>query len=135
MACKKIQRQLNAWMDQALSPEETRETDDHLALCPACRVMAGHWTSLGQALDRLPAMTAPAGFSQRVCQRLFNPEVPDLAQWWRHLTLAWRSAVCGAVLAGLISGAVLGTSLAAPQDTDNLSTSYQSLYEIRRFYP
>jgi hypothetical protein len=45
-----------------------------------------------------------------------------------------RSAVCGAALAGLLCGAVLGTSFAT-LTPDGSASPYQTLYASEGFYP
>ena len=136
MECHDIVKRLDAWADQALAPGESQKIARHLKQCPACEKKARALAALCRAMDSLPPVPAPAGFSRKVCQALYpGAEIPDLAQWWRHLTLTWRSAVCGAALAGLICGVVLGNHLAVPLDTAEPSNPYQSLYETQRIYP
>ncbi len=135
MKCSDIRSQLDAWMDRELSLEKSREVTEHLDLCPACRKEAEALTALGLALDNLGPVAAPRGFSRQVRQAVrAMAEPPSLSAWWRHLTLVWRSAVCGAALAGLVFGAVMGTSVAATLDTDT-TTPYQSMYDNGRIYP
>ena len=136
MKCNDILKRLDAWVDRELPLGEAREVESHLEQCPACTREARILANLSRALDDLPRIRAPHTFSRQVRQAVHAlAEPPDLAQWWRHLTLAWRSAVCGAALAGLICGAVMGTSLsAATLDTDS-STPYQTLVDSGRLYP
>ncbi len=88
-----------------------------------------------QVLNALPAMAAPAGFSRRTLRAFrMGLEPQNLIQWWQHLNFIMRGAVCGAALAGLLFGAVMGTSLAAP-DTDSPITSYHALYAGTGIFP
>jgi hypothetical protein len=87
-------------------------------------------------LDRLPPLAAPAAFSRRT-MRAFRAglERPGMAEWWRGLNLAMRSAVCGAALAGLLCGAVMATSLTASAPSGGIGP-YQTLYATSEgFYP
>ena len=136
MKCCDIRNRLDAWMDRELSLDEAREVAAHLDLCPDCKKEALALTSLARALDNLRPLTAPQGFSRQVrmaVRALADP--PSLTQWWRHLTLAWRGVVCGAALAGLVFGGVMGTSVAATLDTYGSAVPYQSLIESGSIYP
>ncbi|MCF8093533.1 MAG: zf-HC2 domain-containing protein [Desulfotignum sp.] len=136
MRCNDILKRLDAWVDRELPPGETRALEAHLAHCPACRKEALAQVHLARALDELPPLTAPRKLSRQIRQAIHAlTDPPNLAQWWRHLTLAWRSAVCGATLAGLVCGAVMGTHLAATLDMGSLYTPYQILYDSGRLYP
>ncbi len=136
MRCNNILKRLDAWVDRELPIEEARELEEHLNQCPACRKEAQSLAHLARALDELPPLAAPRKLSGQIRQALHaQVDPPNLAQWWRHLTLAWRSAVCGATLAGLVCGAVMGTHLAAALDPGSPSTPYQILYDSGRLYP
>jgi len=135
MKCKDICNRLDAWVDGELSLDEAREVTAHLDRCSACRKEAMALTALARALDNLQPVPAPQGFSRQVrlaVRALADP--PSLVQWWHHLTLIWRGAVCGAALAGLVFGAVMGTSVAGTLDTDASSTPYQSLIDSGSIY-
>lgn len=136
MKCNDIVKQLDAWVDRELSLAEAREVEAHLEDCPACRREAGILKNLARALDGFQPVAAPAGFSWKVRQAARSlADPPDLAQWWRHLTLAWRGIVCGAALAGLVCGAVLGTSMATPLDNEAVPSPYLTVADSGRLYP
>lgn len=133
MKCSDIRSRLDAWVDRELSLDEAREVKAHLDRCPACRKEAMALTALARALDNLQPIPAPQGFSRQVrlaVRALADP--PSLAQWWHQLTLVWRGAVCGAALAGLLFGAVMGTSVAATLEPD--TAPYQSLIDSGSIY-
>ena len=136
MRCNDILKRLDAWVDRELPRREARALEEHLDQCLACRKKAQALVHLARALDELPPLAAPRKLSRQIRQALHvQVDPPNLAQWWRHLTLAWRSAVCGATLAGLVCGAVMGTHLAAVLDPGSPSTPYQILYDNGRLYP
>ncbi|GAB6905014.1 hypothetical protein DESC_700189 [Desulfosarcina cetonica] len=135
MGCDEVRKRLTAWADGELPPREAERIDHHLSRCPACRLEAHGQRQLSAALNTLPAVIVPAGLAERT-RRVFRTrlERPGLAQWWQQLSLVMRGAVCGAALAGLLCGAVLGTSLSrlAPDNTANL---YQTLYADNGIFP
>lgn len=135
MDCVKIRRHLDAWLDGELPAPEAKRISDHLKSCPSCRLEVQERRQLMDLLDRLPPLAAPAAFSRRT-MRAFRAgmEKPGMAEWWRGLSLAMRSAVCGAALAGLLCGAVLGTRV-IQSETTAAANPYQSVYASKGIYP
>lgn len=136
MECNQVKKQLTAWADQELSAQDQAEIDRHLDACPDCRKEAAALERLNQALDSLGKASAPSGFSLRVCRAAIRQqiEVPDLAQWWQHLTFAWRGLVCGTALAGLVCGVMLATNLSTSLDDGAKTTPYLAMYDDGGFY-
>ena len=132
MQCIEIRKRLDAWLDGELSGEMADSTMRHLEGCPACRLKAERLERIVAALDGLPPMAPPAGLSRKTL-RAFRAglEKPGVAQWWRGLTLSMRSAIFGATLAGLLFGALLGTSFVT-QGPENNANPYQNLYASSR---
>ena len=136
MECNDIVKQLDGWVDHELSYGEARKVETHLGNCPACSRKAKSLIELVRAMESLPGIPAPKGFSRQVCLALRpHIEYPDLVQWWRHLTPAWRSAVCGVAVAGLLCGGLLGKSLAESPYNDTRPVLYLSLADTGVFYP
>jgi anti-sigma factor RsiW len=135
MDCVEIRKRLDAWLDGELPAPEAQRIGDHIKRCPVCRLEAQGHRQLMDLLDHLPPLAAPAAFSRRT-MRAFRAglEKPGVAEWWRGLSLAMRSAVCGAALAGLLCGAVLGTRV-TPLETAAAASPYQSLYASKGIYP
>ncbi len=135
MQCNEIRKRLDAWVDGELSDGTADRITRHLKDCPVCRLKAERIEGIVAALDRLPSMAAPAGLSRKTL-RAFRAgmEEPGMAEWWRGLTLSMRSAICGATLAGLLFGAVLGTSFAT-QGAESNANPYQNLYASRGILP
>ena len=136
MECNQVKKQLTAWADRELSAQDQAGLDRHLEACPDCRKEAAALERLTRSLDRLGRVPAPSGFSLRVCRAVIQQqmEVPDFAQWWQHLTLAWRGLVCGTALAGLVCGVMLATQLGTPLDDGTKTTPYLAMYDDGGFY-
>lgn len=135
MACERIRQRLDALVDGELPAAEVEWMTAHLGACPACRQALAARRQIAAALDRLPSISAPGDFARRT-RRKFRAGVerPGMAEWWQSLSMAMRSALCGAVLAGLLCGAVLGVNVTATQ-ASAATTPYQNLFVSRGFYP
>jgi anti-sigma factor RsiW len=135
MQCIDIRNKLNALADGELPAPEAARITRHLTQCPACRQEADWIRQMATALDALPAVQAPAALSRRTLH-LFRARVekPRLAEWWQGLNLVMRGAVCGTALAGLLCGAVLGTSL-SKLESPGSANPYQTLYASKGIWP
>ncbi len=135
MECTQVKKRLDAWADGEMSRPDRMAVDRHLAGCPDCRDEAASLKRLNLALDGLGPVPAPSGFSGRVCRAARQKiDYPDLAQWWRHLSPAWRTAVCSTAMAGLIFGLVLGTSLATGPDAGTSPAFYLATSDDGGYY-
>ncbi|MFK5952067.1 MAG: zf-HC2 domain-containing protein [Desulfobacterium sp.] len=127
MACNEIIKLLTVWVDGELPVRQAHGIETHLQRCPACRRAARDQRQMAVVLNELPAIAAPAGFSRKTLRAFRSGlERPNLVQWWRQLNFIMRGAVCGAALAGLLFGAVMGTSLS--DLNGDSQTIYHSLY-------
>ena len=136
MKCKEVRKRLCAFFDHELPEEERRAFDDHIKGCADCREALKGLQCLSGALSQMPVIPAPVGFAGRVRQAwraLSSP--PDFWQWWGHLSVAFRGAVCAVTLAGLVFGAVLGSSMTNPPDRYFEAPVYLTMYESRGVYP
>lgn len=135
MNCQDIRNQLDALVDGELPASKAERINRHLNACPTCRRHASELRQMAAALDRLPSLMAPSAFFRQTLKAYrMGLYRPGMAEWWHSLNLAMRSAVCGAALAGLLCGAVLGTSLVT-RLPDGSTTPYQTLYASEGFYP
>lgn len=128
MECDDIVKQLTAWVDNELPPRQAHGIEMHLENCPKCHRAAWDQRQISVLLNKLPTMAAPGGLSRKTLRAFRNGlERPNLLQWWQQLNFIMRGAVCGATLAGLIFGAVMGTSLSDLTDNSR-TTAYHTLY-------
>lgn len=71
MACDQFLELLSARLDGALTEEEERELEEHLAACPDCRAVGAQLSALQGAFPELEeAATVPEGFTQGVMDRI-----------------------------------------------------------------
>lgn len=135
MKCPEIRRRLDAWVDGELPAHEAEQIVRHLDQCPACRNEAESIKQIVASLDALPAIHAPASLTRKTL-RAYRAGLanPGMVQWWQGLSLAMRGAVCCAILAGLLCGAVLGTSLFMTIPDGN-ANPYQTLYASTGIVP
>ena len=131
MHCKEIKKKLNAWVDNEVSPSESKKIGLHLKQCPDCCKESEIFKKTNTHLDRLPDIRKPALLSRKTL-KAFRKEIPrpGFIEWWQTLSTSKRSAVCGVVLTGMLCGAVLCNSiitkeLSAPSDP------YQTLYAYK----
>lgn len=135
MPCVDIRNRLHAWVDNELPETERRRIARHLAQCPACRREAEGIEQIAALLDAQPAVRAPASVRRNTLIAFRDGlEMPGIGEWWRSLTLAMRGVVCGAAMAGLLFGAVLGTTFVVP-GSGTAANPYQTLYASRGMLP
>lgn len=136
MECNDIMKRLDAWIDGELSVREAEKIIRHLKGCSACRLEAKRLQRLSEALDNLPSLTAPGGLYRRTMAAFKTAAgKPGLRQWWHELSMVMRSAVCGAALAGLLCGAVLGSSLTTLVADPSTTNPYLALFTSRGIIP
>lgn len=85
MACDQFLELLSARLDEALTEEEERELEEHLAACPDCRAVGAQLSALQGAFPELEeAATAPEGFTQGVMDRIRASEAPKIIPLWKR---------------------------------------------------
>jgi anti-sigma factor RsiW len=70
MSCRKIDKQLAAYIDGELGTTDRAEVETHLAACTRCKDRLSALTLLRGQMESLPRVSAPAGFSQRLKARI-----------------------------------------------------------------
>ena len=79
MDCDRYSELLSARLDGALTEEEKRELEEHLAACPDCRAVGAQLSALQGAFPELEeAATAPEGFVQGVMDRIREEASPKV---------------------------------------------------------
>jgi hypothetical protein len=99
------QDDLQAYLDQALLPGSSREVEEHLESCPACREKIAILEKIFTRLETLPEIPLHKDFSPGVLEM-----IRDQKQISRSLT--WTL-----VFEGLAAGAILGLVIPALQFT------------------
>lgn len=74
MECHKAFRLLNPFLEGDLEVEQLRQTEEHLATCPACRAELDGLRRTVALLEGLPSLGAPLGFSSRVMAIVLRQE-------------------------------------------------------------
>ena len=103
MTCDKYLERLSARLDGALTGEEERELEAHLAICPDCRAAGAQLAALQGAFAELEYITAPEGFAQGVMDRIRAEEKPKVAPLFKRPQVR--------ALAGLAACLVLAVGL------------------------
>lgn len=70
MTCRDIEKQLPAYLDDGLSPEEKQCIDDHLDDCPACRRAMADLKRMQACLTDLDEVEPPPFLEQRIMARV-----------------------------------------------------------------
>ena len=101
MACDQFLELLSARLDGALTEEEERELEEHLAACPDCRAVGAQLSALQGAFPELEEVPAPEGFTQGVMDRIrAEKKVIPLFKCPQFRALAGLAA-CLVLVAGL----------------------------------
>ncbi len=70
MSCREIETLLALYVDDALTPVETRSVERHLETCATCRDLLASLRQDQRLLASLPMIAPPDGFSEALLQRL-----------------------------------------------------------------
>ena len=70
MRCKRVAKNLAAYLDNELSAGKARRVKEHLARCSACRLREIQLRRSWSILDSFSEVNVPAGFAFRVGERI-----------------------------------------------------------------
>ena len=103
MACDKYWELLSARLDGALSAEEERELEEHLAHCPDCRAVGAQLSALQGAFPALEDVPAPEGFTRGVMDRIRAAETPKVIPLFKRPQVRALAglAACFVLVAGI----------------------------------
>ncbi|MDR7556238.1 MAG: zf-HC2 domain-containing protein [Armatimonadota bacterium] len=96
-----IRRQLGAYLDEELRPEEAAEVRAHLAACAACAADLEELRATRALLRQLPPPPVPEGFLDELRARL-RAEGTGRRTWWPPVLVARPAVLVAAVVAVLI---------------------------------
>lgn len=116
MSCTRMETRLLGYIDGRLKASEQRETEKHLATCPACTVRVNEFRSVSNLLDELPQIEPSPAFDVRVRARIAAE--PVKRDWWAWLGAAPRVLVAASML--LLATVWVGHR---PADSTNMASS------------
>ena len=112
--CETMEVWLSLRLDGMLEPEEERELEAHLAVCPRCRALAQELEAVHTVFPQLEDCSAPEGFAQGVMERIGaleqKPKVVPLFRRPQVRALAGLAA-CAVLCIGLYRGGMLNQSV------------------------
>ena len=99
---------LNAWIENSLSENESKESDSHLESCTACRYKADELIALCDRIKNLPKCPAPKSIEKDILKTFRAGKREN-----SHLTFSipGYSAIMAGVLAGLLLGYLISPFL------------------------
>lgn len=97
MSAHRIERQLSAYLDGELTPEEAAGVRAHLDSCEPCRAELASLRATKSLLGRLPQPALPAGFAAGLWSRIERP-APRRWLWWPRPAMALAAAALAVVL-------------------------------------
>src|SRR6266480_6309661 len=104
MNCGQAKQSLWDYYDEACSPAQRRELEEHLSRCRECRASLDEWIALSQTAFRMQPAKAPAFLWTRVLARIEEQEQQQTATWWYQLRWMSRIATAMALLVSLGAG-------------------------------
>ncbi len=113
------QDDLQAYLDQALVPGSSREVEEHLESCPACREKTAILEEIFTRLETLPEIPL---------RKDFSPGVLEMIRDQKQIS---RSLTCTLIFEGLAAGAILGLIIPALQFTPWIPRLINTQVEIQ----
>jgi anti-sigma factor RsiW len=117
MHCRKVRRNLSAFLDSVLPAVIREQITEHVKDCPKCRKALNQLQELKPILISLSVPPVPedmtgqvlAGAKERLAQRQPDRKpVWPLFRWWTMETWATRLASVAVLVIGLVAGSFLG---------------------------
>jgi len=81
MNCQKIKKLLNSYIDQALDADMTKQVDEHLKSCPACREEHLKLKKIVSALNSISPQPVPADFTQSIMTKISQEDIQIQSSW------------------------------------------------------
>jgi anti-sigma factor RsiW len=100
--CGRIRRQIDAFMQNQLPPEDRRRVREHLENCEKCRAFRDEWLRLNKSLaGALVQFPAPNGFADDVLREVRREAETRGKQDWTWLDFAVRFVAAAALCLSL----------------------------------
>ena len=128
MSCYRVRRNLAAFCEGDLSPEQSREVQLHLVDCPNCALISRQFSRARAALRALPVQTPPGDLLTRLRvlasrergRRLSRAWVPAALDEWALRARIWAQGIMRPLalpMAGGLLSAMVLFALLAPNFT------------------
>ncbi len=81
MNCQKIKKLLNLYIDKTLDADMTKQVDEHLKSCPACREEYLKLKQVVSALNSISPQPAPENFTENIMAKISQEDVQIQSSW------------------------------------------------------
>ena len=85
MNCQKIKKLINPYIDQVLDTESTKQVEEHLRFCPACREEYSKLKQVVSALNSISPQIAPETLTQNIMAKISQKEIQIQTSWMDRL--------------------------------------------------
>lgn len=122
--CETMEVWLSLRLDGMLEPEEERELEAHLAVCPSCRALAAELEAVHTAFPQLEDCPAPEGFARGVMERIgaLEEKKPKVVPLFRRpqVRALMGLAACAVLCIGLYRGGMFTQEADLAAETENV---------------
>lgn len=122
--CETMEVWLSLRLDGMLEPEEERELEAHLAVCPSCRALARELEAVHTAFPQLEDCPAPEGFARGVMERIgaLEEKKPKVVPLFRRpqVRALMGLAACAVLCIGLYRGGMFTQEADLAAETENV---------------
>jgi len=85
MNCQKIKKLLNPYIDKTLDTDMSKQIDEHLKSCSACREEYLKLKQVVSVLNSASPQPAPTDFTQSIMAKISQKEIQIQSSWMDHL--------------------------------------------------
>ena len=122
--CETMEVWLSLRLDGMLEPEEERELEAHLAVCPSCRALAAELEAMHTSFPQLEDCPAPEGFARGVMERIdaLEEKKPKVVPLFRRpqVRALMGLAACAVLCVGLYRGGMFTQKADLAAETENV---------------
>jgi anti-sigma factor RsiW len=130
MGCRQIIKMMSLYIDNELSPIDKETFLFHIEHCPQCSKELAESQTVHQLFIKAEKSPAPYGFTARVMEKLEHKDIPQARIREFFLFRPFLPRFAGVVLTlavmvfGIITGNLLVTSMAVPQNTATIEQTF-----------